>query len=78
MFLKKSKNLLGIKTSKQTYLEYKKTILCRYVDDNNVWILLYGIHRFYVYEIDFRSLFSPLDFKKNDDIILDYFVRANF
>ena len=23
--------------------------------------------------IDFTSLFSPYDFKKNDDIILDYF-----
>ena len=28
--------------------------------------------------IDFTSLFSPYDFKKNDEIILDYFKCANF
>ena len=28
--------------------------------------------------IDFTSLFSPYDFKKNDDIILSYFKRASF
>ena len=28
--------------------------------------------------IDFTSLFSPYDFKKNDDIILSYFERAGF
>ena len=28
--------------------------------------------------IDFTSLFSPYDCKKNDDIILSYFTQANF
>ena len=28
--------------------------------------------------IDFISLFSPHDFKKNDDIIFSYFKWANF
>ena len=28
--------------------------------------------------VDFTSLFSPYDFKKNDDIILSYFKWANF
>ena len=28
--------------------------------------------------IDFTSLFSPYDFKKNDDMILNYFKWANF
>ena len=27
--------------------------------------------------IDFTSLFSPYDFKKNDDIILSYFLKMN-
>ena len=28
--------------------------------------------------IDFTTLFSPYDFKKNDKIILAYFKQANF
>ena len=54
MFLKKSKNLLDIKTSKQSYLEYKQTIaldlLTTCLQEKSL--------------TDFTSLFSPYDFKK--------------
>ena len=61
--LKKLKNLLGIKTWKLTFFEYKQTFCIGFID-----FMLAGKKL-----TDYTSLFSPHDFKKNDDIILSYF-----
>ena len=69
MFLKKSKDILDMKTSKQKYLEYKQTIqqcVDTFVLDSLILFAGIGL-------IDFTSLFSPYNFKKNDELILDYF-----
>ena len=61
MFLKKLKNLLEIKTEKLTVFKYKQRI--GFID----FILPGKILT------DYTDLFSPHDFKKNDNIILSYF-----
>ena len=61
MFLKKLKDLLNIKTSKQT-------IMCGYFCIGYIDFMFAGKSL-----IDFTSLFSPYDFKKNDKVILAYF-----
>ena len=69
MFLRKLKDLLDIKTQKQTYSEYKQTIqiMRGYFCTGFIDFMFAGRSL-----IDFTSLFSQYDFKKND-IILDYF-----
>ena len=70
MFLKKLKDLLNIKNI--------KTNIFRTQADNSI---TYGYFCIGFIDftfagkslIDFTSLFSPYDFKKNDDIILSYF-----
>ena len=62
MFLKKSKDLLDIKTQKQTYLDYRHMIqLCVVIFASNLLILCLQVDVF------------TLDFKKNDKTILNYF-----
>ena len=69
MFLRKIKDLLDIKTSKQTYLEYKQnSIMCGYFCIGFINFMFAGRSL-----IDFTSLFCPYDFKKNDKIILSLF-----
>ena len=57
MFLKKSKNLLGIKTRMRGYFSIG------FIDFMFAGKTL----------IDFTSLLSPHDFEKNDSIVLSYF-----
>ena len=73
IFLKKSKDLLDIKISKQTYLEYNgieyNLIVCGYFCIGFIDYMFAGTSL-----IDYTScFFSPYDFNKNDDIILTYF-----
>ena len=69
MFLKKSKKLLDIKTSKQTFrIQADNSIMCGYFCIGFIDFTFAGKSL-----IDFTGLFSPYDFKKNHDIILSYF-----
>ena len=69
MFLKKLKDLLDIKTSKKTFrIQANNSIMCGYFCIGFINSMFAGRSI-----IDFRSLFSPYDSKKNDKIILDYF-----
>ena len=47
--------------------------MCGYFSSGFIEFMLAGKNL-----IDFASLFSPYDFKKNDKIILDYFKSASF
>ena len=70
MFLKKSKDLLDIKTQKQTYfrIQADNSIMCGYFCIGFIHFMFAGRSL-----IDFTSLFSPYDFKKNEKVIFDYF-----
>ena len=63
MFLKKLKNLLGIKA-----VQSNNSIMCGYFCIRFIDFMFAGKPF-----IDFTSLFSPHDFEKNDNIILSYF-----
>ena len=63
MFLKKLKNLLGIKT-----VQSNNSIMCGYFCIRFIDFMFAGKPF-----IDFTSFFSPHDFEKNDNIILSYF-----
>ena len=67
MFLKKLKNLSGMKTLKQTFFKCD-SVMCEFFRIEFVDFMLVGKKLTY-----FTSLFSPYDFKKNNDIILSYF-----
>ena len=67
MFLKKLKNLSGTKTLKQTLFEYDLA-MCGFFHIGFIDFMLGGKKL-----TDFTILFSPDDFKKNNDIILSYF-----
>ena len=69
MFLKKLKNLLGIKTKANIFLvRANNSVMCGYFCVGFIDLMFVGKKR-----TDFTSLFSPYDFGKNDDIILGYF-----
>ena len=69
MFLKKSKDLLDIKTQKQTLkTQADNSIMCGYFCIGFIDFIFAGRSL-----IDFTGLFSPYDFKKNDKIILACF-----
>ena len=63
MFLKKLKNLLGIKTVQSNNSIMSRYFCIRFID------FMFAGKPF----IDFTSFFSPHDFEKNDNIILSYF-----
>ena len=70
MFLKKLKDLLDTKTQKKNIFRIQagNSIMCRYFCIGFIDFMFAGKR-----SIDFTSLFSPYDFKKNDKIILNYF-----
>ena len=70
MFLKKLKNLLGIKTLKTNIFRIKanNSMMCRYFCIGFIDFMFVGKTL-----IDYNSLFSPYDFEENDKIILSYF-----
>ena len=71
MFLIKLKILLGIKTPKLTFFEYKQTIqscVATFAFIGFIDFMLAGKKL-----TDFTNMFSPHDFEKNDSIILNYF-----
>ena len=69
MFVKKSKDLLDIRTQKQTFrIQADNSIMCGYFCIGFINFMSAGRSL-----IDFTCLFSPNDFKKNDDIILELF-----
>ena len=70
MFLKKSEDLLGIKTQKINIfrIQADNLIMCGCFYIGFIDFMFAGKSL-----INFTSLFSPYDFKKNDDIILSYF-----
>ena len=69
MLLRKSKDLLDIKTKTNTFrIEADDSIICGYFCIGFTDFMFAGRSL-----IDFTSLFCPEDFKKNDDIILSYF-----
>ena len=71
MFLKKLKDLLDIKTQKQNTIfriQADSSVMCGYFCIGFIDFMFAGKRL-----IDFTCLFSPYNFKKNDDIILDYF-----
>ena len=70
MFLNKLKNSSKKKTSKQIYIRIQadNSIMCGYFCIGFLDFMLAG-----KILIDFTSLFSLYDFKKNGDTILNYF-----
>ena len=62
---------LKIKTLKQKFLEYKHVIqiMCGYLCIGFIDFMLKGKTL-----TEYTNLFSPNNFKKNDDIILNYFI----
>ena len=67
-FLRKLKNLLDIKTSRQTFFKNNQTILyCVDIFALDLLILCLLV------KLYFTDMFSPYDFKTNDVIILSYF-----
>ena len=64
MFLKKLKKLLG---KKQFSKQANNSVMCGYFCIRFVDFMLAGKKL-----TDFTGLFSPYDFKKNDNIILSY------
>ena len=67
MFLKKSKDLLDTKTN-IFRIQADSSIMCGYFCIGLIDFLFANKTL-----IDFTSLFSPYDFKKNNKIILGYF-----
>ena len=70
MFLKKSKKFIGHKNIKTNIfrIQADNSIMCGYFCIGFIDCMLARKSL-----IDFTSLFSPYDFKKNDDIISSYF-----
>ena len=68
MLLKKLKNLLGIKIANIFRVQANDSVMCGYFCIGFIDFMLAGKKL-----TDYTSLFSPHDFKKNDDIILSYF-----
>ena len=69
MFLKKLKKLSGIKTKANIFrVQANDSVMCGYLCIGFIDFMLAGKKL-----IDYTSLFSPHDFKKNDDIVLSYF-----
>ena len=70
MFLKKSKKIIGHKNTKTNIfrIQADNSIMCGYFCIGFIDFVLAGKSL-----INFASLFSPYDSKKNDKIILDYF-----
>ena len=69
MFLKKLNNLSGIKTIANIFrIQTSNSVMCGYLSIGFIGFMLAGIKL-----TDFTSLFSPYNFKKNDNIILSYF-----
>ena len=69
MFLKKLNNLSGIKTiANISRVQANNSIMCGYFCIGFIDFMLASKKL-----TDFTSLFSPNDFKKNDNIILSYF-----
>ena len=70
MFLKKSKDLLDIKTQKTNIfrIQADNSIMCGYFCIGFIGFMFAGKSL-----IDFTSLLFPYDLKKNVDIILSYF-----
>ena len=66
MFLKKLKNLLGIANIFR--VQANDSVMCGYFCIGFINFMLAGKKL-----TDYTSLFSPYDFKKNNDIILSYF-----
>ena len=67
MFLKKSKDLLDIKTN-IFRIQAENSITCGYFRIGFIDFMFVGESL-----INFTSSFSPHDFKKNDEVILNYF-----
>ena len=67
---KEIKRFIGHKNTKTNILRIQadNSIMCRYFCIGFIDFMFAGRSL-----IDFTSLFSPYDFKKNDKIILDYF-----
>ena len=70
MFLKKFKKIIGHKNIKSNIFRIKAddSIMCGYFCIGFIDFMFAGRSL-----IDYTSLFSPYDFKKNDKIILVYF-----
>ena len=69
MFLKKLNNLSGIKTIANIFrIQTSNSVMCGYLSIGFIGFMLAGIKL-----TDFTGLFSPYNFKKNDNIILSYF-----
>ena len=70
MFLNKLKNLLEIKTIKANIfrVQANNSVMCGYFCIGFIDFMLAGKKL-----ADYTNLFSPHDFKKNDNIILSYF-----
>ena len=70
MFLKKIKKFIGHKNTKTNIfrIQADNSIMSAYLCIGFIDFMFAGRSL-----IDFTTLFSPDDFKKNDDIILSYF-----
>ena len=70
MFLKKSKRFIGHKNTKTNIfrIQADNSIICGYFRIGFIDFMFAGRS-----SIDFTTLFSPYDFKKNDKIFFDYF-----
>ena len=74
-FPKEIKRFIGHKNTKTNIfrIQVDNSIMCRYFCIGFIDFMFAGRSL-----IDFTSLFSPYDFKKNCKIIFDYFKRAKF
>ena len=68
MLLKKLKNLLGIKIANIFRVQANDSVMCGYFCIGFIDFTLAGKKL-----TEYTSLFSPFDFKKNDNIVLTYF-----
>ena len=70
MFLKKFKEFVGNKNIKANifWVQRNDSVMCGYFCIGFIDFMLAGKKL-----TDYSSLFSPYDFKKNDNIILNYF-----
>ena len=70
MFLKKSKRFIGHKNTKTNIfrIQADNSVICGYFCIGFIDFMFTGRS-----SIDFTSLFSPYEFKKNDKIFFDYF-----
>ena len=69
MFLKKLKNLVEIKTKANSFwVQASDSVMYGYFCIGFIYFMLAGKKL-----TDYANLFSPHDFKKNDNIVLSYF-----